>query len=56
MCSNDNICSTCSSGYILYNNTCTTCNLSCTCDGWVLPRLLNGSCSSQCGDGYKRGT
>lgn len=31
------------------------CNLSCSCDGWILPWNVNGSCTSVCGDGLVRG-
>ena len=31
------------------------CNVSCMCDGWVLP-WVNGSCSSLCGDNFTRGS
>lgn len=59
MCSLDNVCSQCSAGYIPNANgsACVVepCNTSCTCGGFVLP-LVNGSCSTLCGDGIKAGT
>ena len=55
MCSADNFCSSCNTGYILTSGLCLLCNQSCTCSGWVLPKV-NGTCSTLCGDGYKVGT
>lgn len=54
MCSANNVCFSCNSGFVLTNGSCLTCNASCTCGGWVLP-IVNGTCSTLCGDGYKLG-
>ena len=50
MCNADNFCVTCSAGYFVSSGSCQTCATSCTCGGWVLPKV-NGVCSTLCGDG-----
>ena len=50
MCNADNVCVTCSTGYFVISGSCETCATSCTCEGWVLPKV-NGVCSTLCGDG-----
>lgn len=51
----------CDDGNTVSNDGCSptcmneNCDLNCDCGGWVLPKV-NGTCSTVCGDGFKRGT
>jgi len=54
ICSAENVCSGCNTGYVVTSGTCLLCNQSCSCSGWVLPKV-NGTCSTLCGDGYTVG-
>lgn len=54
MCNADNVCVTCETGYFVSSGSCQSCATSCTCDGWVLPKV-SGVCSTLCGDGFKIG-
>lgn len=54
MCSSDNVCAQCAAGYVLNAGVCQTCSQSCNCGGWILP-IVNGTCSTLCGDGIKLG-
>jgi cysteine-rich repeat protein len=55
MCSSNDVCDQCLPGFILSSGACLTCAQACNCGGWVLP-MVNGSCSTLCGDGYKLGS
>ena len=50
-CLNLTYCSTCNTDYNLINGSCYSCSQTCLCGGYALPKLANGDCSTDCGDG-----